>query len=314
MAACASGDPSSVARVAGRGGSFAGVVGANSAVTTFSTESSSSSHASGRRSPTATKLGPTSTFATSLDAANSRATRGSSTPAADSYQRLGPSWMGGVTNRIERGLGVASGTTGPSNVAARAGASSMLAAVGALPSPDSSRRNPSARHPNSKTNRPSSSYRHQPSPRPTRSASAWSSSLVHGSVEKKRFNSVFTGASLVRSIVPSASCVRCVTAVGVSPLGRDLASVFVAAHMSSMTGQSRQFARWYRTLLGQCGRGRHEEHPGRPLDDRAVPRIGRDDRARHRDEGWRPEARARRRGERRPRGTSRRPTRRPSGR
>ena len=53
--------------------------------------------------------------------ANSRATRGSSTPTDDSYHRLGPSWIGGVTNRIVRGFGVASGTTGPANVSSRMG-------------------------------------------------------------------------------------------------------------------------------------------------------------------------------------------------
>ncbi len=100
----------------------------NSASTRRNIGASSCSHRSGRWIPTATKSGPTSTLATSSNSENRRATRGSSTCAADSYHRLGPVWMGPVMKRIVRGFGVASGTTDPAKASSRIGGAGCAAA------------------------------------------------------------------------------------------------------------------------------------------------------------------------------------------
>ena len=95
----------------------------NASVTAASIRASNCSQPLAWRIVTATKFGPTSTLVTSSNAAKMPATRGSSAQLVASNARLGPSPRGGVANRMVRGLGVASGTTGPSKSSARSGPS-----------------------------------------------------------------------------------------------------------------------------------------------------------------------------------------------
>ena len=111
-----------------------------------------------------------------------------------------------------RGFGVASGTTGPSNVSAsESGGGPMPPAATAAAAAVETTRRPKrpAVQPYSRVSSASRSRRHEPSPGPTAAAKASSSSGAHGWREKNRFSSALVGPRASNGSVMKASTVRC---------------------------------------------------------------------------------------------------------